>query len=59
MTIGTHVLELEAAVLKAEALLEKRDFINFLHDAQDSLTRRLESLQTDNGFGFLHFEDEE
>lgn len=58
MTIQSFVLALEAAVLTAEACLEKRDFINFLHDAQDSLTRRLESLQTDNGFGFLDYEDE-
>lgn len=59
MTIQTYVLAAEAVVLAAEACLEKHEFINFLQDARDSLTRRLESLQTDNGFGFFHFEDEE
>lgn len=59
MTIATHMLALEGVVLTAQGCLEKRDFKNFLYDAQDSLKRRLESLQTDDGFGFMAFEDEE
>lgn len=59
MSIRSYEWAAEAAVLNAEVCLDKQDFKEFLHNMQDSIKRRLEVLEVDNGLGFLKFFDEE
>lgn len=57
--IATYVLGVEAKVLEARACLDAISFKEFLAHVAELIENWDESLEVDNGFSFLEFQDEE